>query len=189
MSGDMIKIGFGLVEHSEQAPVTTRGLIEELFPYIYVASKRMSTRAISEWLEKENNVQIGHNTIAIALRKSSEHFERIVDNIYPAANTLEVHCSYDPNITNSSKLSFLFNEEHFAQITKDMTVDLGQGINPGTILHAIQKIRDEWFALPQEVRDRCENIFITRDTEHYDESRKAEFEKMLKEKISESSTH
>ena len=188
MSVDTRKIGADLVEHIDKKPFLARGMIDELFPYIYVASKRMSSRAISEWLEKEHNVQISHNTIAIALRNSSEHFEQIVGNVYPAANTLEVHCNYDPNITNSSKLSFLFNEEHFTNITRNMTVDIGGSINIGTILHAVQKIRDEWFTIPKEVRDRCENIFITRDTEHYDESRKAEFERMVKERIGESAT-
>lgn len=188
MSGDMKKVGAGLVEHAGKSPVTARGALEDLFPFIYLASKRMSTRAISEWLEKENNVRISHNTIAIALRNSSEHFEQIVENVYSAANTLEIHCNYDANIIDSSKLSFLFHEERFEHITRNMTVDIGGSINIGTILHAVQKIRDEWFSLPKEVREQCENIFIDRDTQNYDERRKAEFEKIVKEKISESST-
>ncbi len=188
MSGNMNKIGAGLVEHAECTPITSRGIIEELFPYIYVASKRMSTRAISEWLEKEQNVQLSHVSIARALKDSSVHFERIMDNIYAAADTLEIHCNYDGNVTNSSKLAFLFDEEYFEQIIGNMAVDIGKDINIGAILHAIQKIKEEWFALPKTVRDRCENICITRDAQRYDESRKAEFEKMVKERISKSST-
>lgn len=188
MSGNMNKIGNNLIQHAEKTKVTARGLAEELFPYIYVASKRMSTRAISEWLEKEHNVQISFVTIAKMLRKSPALFDKIVDEVYAAADTLEIHCNYDDKIANSSKLTFLFNEEYFEQITTDMTVELGKDINIGTILYAIQKLKDEWFALPQEVRDQCENLFITRDTQRYDESRKAEIKRILKDKINESST-
>ena len=188
MSVNMNKIGDGLIQHAELTPVTARGLAEELFPYIYVASKRMSTRAISEWLEKEHNVQISHVTVSKVLKNSAENFGRIVDRVYPAADTLEIHCNYDANIHTSSKLAFLFDEKYFEQITQNMTLDIGSDINFGTVLYAIQKIKEEWFALPKEVRDRCENNFIIRDTQRYDKNRKAEFEKMLKDKISENTS-
>ncbi len=187
MSGDMKKVGAGLVEHVAEMPVTARGLAEELFPYIYVASKRMSTRAISEWLEKEHNVQISFVTIAKTLRNSPALFEKIVDGVFAAADTLEIHCNHDSNITNSSKLAFLFNEQYFEEITGKIEVGLGEGINIGSILYAIQKINEDWFALPKEVRDRCENIFIIRDAQRYDEERKADFEKTLEDETSEPS--
>lgn len=172
---DFKNIGSGLMKHAEKTPVSARGIIEELFPYIYVASKRMSTRAISEWLEKEHNVQLSHVTISKALKNSEEHFERIVDQIYEAAETFEIYCNYDSKICCTSKLNFLFSEGRFNQIQNDMVINLGRSMNAGAVMHVVQKIEKEWFVLPLEVREQCEPIIIRRNTKQYDTEKKAEF--------------
>jgi hypothetical protein len=84
--------GRRLVIHAEQIGTTARGLVTELFPYIYAASKRMSTRAISDFLQKEQNVKISPATIARALREPQKHIEAFAETVEPhARNLAEAH--------------------------------------------------------------------------------------------------
>ena len=54
MKDIMNQVRQALVEHAKQADFSAqRGLIDELFPAIFQASKRMSLRAISRWLRDE----------------------------------------------------------------------------------------------------------------------------------------
>jgi hypothetical protein len=43
-------MGERLVQCAQEQEISARGRISELFPYIYQASKRMNTRAISSFL-------------------------------------------------------------------------------------------------------------------------------------------
>jgi hypothetical protein len=84
--------GRRLVDHAESIGTTARGLVTDLFPYIYAASKRMSTRAISSFLQKDHNVQISPATIARALRDPQKHVEVFAETVEPHARILaEVH--------------------------------------------------------------------------------------------------
>jgi hypothetical protein len=57
-----------LAGHSKSAEFTaTRGLVIELFPFIYEASERMSARAISRFLAEEQNIKLSQVTITRAL--------------------------------------------------------------------------------------------------------------------------
>jgi hypothetical protein len=64
----LIDVGQKLVGHSKSAEFTAnRGLVVELFPFIFEASERMSARAIGRFLEEDQNIRLSAVTITKAL--------------------------------------------------------------------------------------------------------------------------
>ena len=61
-----------------------RGTLDELFPYVYVASKRMSLRAIGRWLKAEKMISISPTSLARAMRLADQYWKRILEEIDPA---------------------------------------------------------------------------------------------------------
>ena len=88
MPENIKEIGKSLLGHAENAQTTARGLVTELFPFIYPASKRMSTRAISAFLLEKHQVKISAATVAKALRESDRHVEAFLETIQPAARVV-----------------------------------------------------------------------------------------------------
>lgn len=88
MPENIKEIGKSLLGHAVNVQTTARGLVTELFPFIYPASKRMSTRAISAFLLEKHQVKISAATIAKALRESDRHVEAFLETIQPAARTV-----------------------------------------------------------------------------------------------------
>ena len=71
MVNKIVNIGEELVGHAKQADTSRRGLADELFPYIWIASKQMSTRAISAWLQEKQNIKLSAATIAKVVRSQT----------------------------------------------------------------------------------------------------------------------
>ena len=83
---EIAAIGAELVMCAEETEFSAqRGLVDELFPYIYRASKRMSTRAISRWLQESKNIKLSAATIAKALREADRYWIAFFDEVEPAA--------------------------------------------------------------------------------------------------------
>src|SRR5262245_26467539 len=81
-------LGSQLVEDSATEEFSARGAIHELFPFVFEASARMSSRAISRWFA-ENGVKISAVTIAKALRNPKPYWEELFEAIEPAARIFE----------------------------------------------------------------------------------------------------
>jgi hypothetical protein len=76
------KIGNSLVEHARNDALTERrGVVEELFPFIVQASKKMSARAISRFLEENHDVKVSYVTIGRALRNPKKYWNLYFDSI------------------------------------------------------------------------------------------------------------
>lgn len=87
-SPSLVGIGEKLVGHSKSAEFTAnRGLVIELFPFIHEASERMSARAISRFLEEEQNIKLGYVTITKALNDPQKSWLSFFALIEPAAVT------------------------------------------------------------------------------------------------------
>jgi hypothetical protein len=85
----LIDIGQKLVGHSKAADFTAnRGLVTELFPFIFEASERMSTRAISRFFEEEQDIKLSYVTIGKALNDPKQSWLSYFDSIEPAAITI-----------------------------------------------------------------------------------------------------
>ena len=83
-------IGRQLVEHAEHVETSgaRRGTVEELFPFIFEASKRMSLRAISRWLAAEQKIRLSPQAIAKAMRDPGKYWVRALEDIEPSVRTV-----------------------------------------------------------------------------------------------------
>jgi hypothetical protein len=147
---DISEIGASLVAHSQEQEMSGRGLVSSLFPYIYMASKRMSTRAISAFLQGEHGVRLSAVTIAKALREPEKHAQGILERVEPAARTVAAALDVSPES--------LLEDPNCFEAMKDKP----PGIWPGTreeIAEALAEydaardcLETEWFALPSDLR-------------------------------------
>src|SRR5450631_3766674 len=80
-------VGAKLLAHSKSAEFSARrGLVVELFPFIVGAAERMSARAISQFLEKEQGVKLSGVTINKALNDPAKNWNLFFDLIEPSAH-------------------------------------------------------------------------------------------------------
>lgn len=79
------QIGAELVEASKRHTEESLPLSTKLFPYIYVASRRMSLRTISRWLQETHGVALSAAAISRALNSRELHLARLADSIAPPA--------------------------------------------------------------------------------------------------------
>jgi hypothetical protein len=85
----LVDVGHKLVGHSKAAEFTAgRGLVIELFPFIFEASERMSARAISRFLEDEQNIKLSYVTIMKALNDPKKSWLSFFQNIEPSATVI-----------------------------------------------------------------------------------------------------
>lgn len=85
---DIREIGSELRRYAEEEAEFSaqRGCIDDLFPYIWSASKRMSTRAISRWLKAAHNIKLSAATIAKSLRETDESWNKFFERVEPSAD-------------------------------------------------------------------------------------------------------
>jgi hypothetical protein len=82
----LIDVGQQLVGHSKSAEFTAnRGLVVDLFPFIFEASERMSARAISRFLMEEQNIRLSAVTITKALNDPKKSWVSFFESIEPSA--------------------------------------------------------------------------------------------------------
>ena len=154
MQDDWSQIGDGLVEYARNEAEFTaqRSVIDELFPYIYVASRRMSLRAISRWLLEAQGIKLSVVAIARAMRNIEEHWRELVEAVEPAAR--------------------VFGQAHGVE-AKDVLLDEGRFFDMETMQPmlsgdddtvrreyleysaATATLRHRWFEYPEEVRTEC----------------------------------
>jgi hypothetical protein len=95
-------IGLKLVGHSRATEFSAnRGLVIELFPFIFEASQRMSARAISRFLLEEQGVKLSGVTITKAINDPQKSWNAFFDAIEPSARVIA-------NWWKSESLEFLF---------------------------------------------------------------------------------
>jgi len=98
----LIDVGQKLVGHSKSAEFTAnRGLVIELFPFIYEASERMSARAISRFLMEEQKIKLSAVTITGALNEPKKSWVSFFASVEPEAIVLAKR-------TKSKSFNYLF---------------------------------------------------------------------------------
>ena len=150
-SRELSEVGCDLKRYAEtEAEFSARGVVDELFPYIYMASKRMSTRAISRWLKDTHKIKLSPVTIAKALREPDEHWETFFEKIEPSARIFgDAHSVY--------MADFLMNHELFSGLKlsgKNLTLSGEEGYDE--YQRAAEIIERDWFkALDEGMREEC----------------------------------
>ena len=162
----IIHIGEELVGHAQEAETSRRGLADELFPYIWVASKKMSTRAISRWLEEKQGLQLSAATIAKTLRESNQKMQAWVQEI--REKEIEFYSMIESIICHPSAPTALFDHDEFEKRALERNNYLSAQISNSRggyahLLELYNAINEEWFALPAEFRDECKK-YIDKQT-------------------------
>jgi hypothetical protein len=142
------KIGKELMEHAKSEGITARGAMQDLFPYIYAVSDRMSTRKISEWLEQKHGLKISFATIARALQKSDAYIEETASRYYGQAAALDFYIPKDQEFSGLDVLASrsLCNVLRLEEPLQD-TIGMAKSILDG--------LEESWFELPEKYRDAC----------------------------------
>jgi hypothetical protein len=149
------EIGLELVGHARATVFSAnRGLVIELFPFIFEASQRMSARAISRFLLEEQGVKLSAVTITKALNDPQKSWNAFFDTIEPSARVIA-------NWHRSESLSFLFTDRIAYERSTDRAI--GKFVNPigrlaakllvkGDVLSADKILRGKWFCINKETR-------------------------------------
>jgi hypothetical protein len=98
------QIGAELVETSKTGIEDSLPLSTKLFPYIYIASRRMSLRTISKWLQDNHGVSLSAAAISRAVNSSEMHLERLAETISAPARYVATAYGHNP-------MNLLFREE------------------------------------------------------------------------------
>ncbi len=166
MQDGMKEIGQSLVEHANVTAEFSaqRGLTEELFPYIYQASRRMSTRAISAYLQDAHKVKLSAVTIAKALREADKHWCALYDSIEPSASIVAEACE----LGGAYSVLELSKDEFEAVCSQPPVLAAVDGKHAGEKFfgykRAAEELREEWFSLDEEIRQTClSSIPLARD--------------------------
>lgn len=81
------RVASSLLEESKKK-FTPKDILSDLFPFIYTASKRMSGREISEFLEKDHGINISQPTIARALKEPEKYVDQYANKIAISTNNV-----------------------------------------------------------------------------------------------------
>jgi len=85
----LVDVGQKLVGHSKSAEFSAnRGLVVELFPFIFEASERMSARAISRFLQEGQNIRLSAVTITKALNDPKKSWISFFETVEPSARII-----------------------------------------------------------------------------------------------------
>lgn len=137
------EIGKGLLKHAKTEGLTVRGALEDLFPYIYEVSNRMSTRKVSDWLKNEHDITISYGAIAKALQKSEVYIQQTASKFYGDAIALDFYIPKAQPFTGLDVLGSrsLCNVLRIEERLDDMGI--------------LTYLENVWFSLPEKYRDAC----------------------------------
>lgn len=153
---NLTAIGQTLVEHSHKVKLEEkRGVVIELFPFIFEASSRMSARAISRFLKEKHGVQLSAVTVSKALSDLKKSWNQYFDVIEPFADVFAQGSYYTP------QLEFLFDDEKFNRMFDAFPVRAYKGhwldlkaLCRITVAdaQAANILRDKWVSISMETR-------------------------------------
>jgi hypothetical protein len=146
----LIDVGQKLVGHSKSAEFTAnRGLVFELFPFIFEASERMSARAICRFLMEEQNIRLSAVTITKALKDPKKSWLSFFEGIESAAIVIARH-------SKSASFNYLYlsktDYENRTSLNKE-------GMITGMVARGVRALtRPEWVAADKVIRERWFSI-------------------------------
>jgi hypothetical protein len=148
---DLAGVGPKLLAHSKSAEFTARrGLVVELFPFIFGASERMNAKAISAFLEKEQGIKLSAVTINKALKDPAKNWNLFFDQIEPAARIIAKG-------ETAPMKDFLFREKYFwKQVKHPIIKAAAKMLLSEDVSRAIGILRSKWYVIDLEVRVKAQ---------------------------------
>jgi hypothetical protein len=145
-------VGESLLEYAGRSDFSGRGMVTELFPYIFVAAKRLSTRAISDYLRENHHVKLSAASVAKALRESEKHVRGLADKFEPAARTVaNAHDATAITILEMRDLSaFEASTREVPRVSSGADEDVEDQLLEYDRAKSV--IADEWYSLDPVVR-------------------------------------
>jgi hypothetical protein len=149
------QIGADLVEASRRHTEESLPLSTKLFPYIYVASRRMSLRTISRWLQEKHGVSLSAAAISRALNSQNLHLERLAESIAPPALYVATAYGFSPH-------DLLYREVTKNCSELQLLADHTQPDNENDIERwdEMQTVAGVWLPIPHEVQLLLEPYLI-----------------------------
>jgi hypothetical protein len=146
-SVSIIAIGQNLIEHSKSSDLgRKRGLVVELFPFIFGAHERMSARAVSRFLNVKHGVKLSAVTVTKALNDPKKYWNQFFDTIEPHVEAYE-------NWEKSAKREeFLFDDEGFKEIHYPGRDFVRKRLLKFEFAQAIDALREKWFSIDYATR-------------------------------------
>jgi hypothetical protein len=153
------EVGLELLHSSKNGEFSARGVLPALFPYIHSASKRMSTRAISRWLQESQGIKLSAVSIAKALRNPEKYWEAFADQIEPVARSVG-------QASGVAMESFLFDEDVFRHAVEEKKDGLVLDATDEDLREALLEheanldfLRSHWWAVEESAREGCRRYF------------------------------
>jgi hypothetical protein len=140
-------IGQTLMEHSKTADLDgKRGLVVELYPFIFGVKERLSARAISRFLNEKHDVKLSAVTITKALNDPKKYWNQFFDTIEPAVVTYE---NFEPS---EKREIFLYDDKGFKAVQFPGREILRKQLLKFEIAQSIDLLREKWFSIDFETR-------------------------------------
>ena len=139
--------GQKLLAHSKSAEFTAnRGLVMELFPFILGAADRMSAKAISEFLEKEQEIKLSSVTINKALKDPAKSWNVFFDQIEPYARIMA-------RADRVPMKEVLFTEKYLLKPFQNPVLKAAVKSFVGSeVSQAASILRAKWYVIDWEIR-------------------------------------
>lgn len=139
--------GQRLLAHSKSAEFTAkRGLVVELFPFLFGAAQRMSARAISRFLQKEQGIKLSSVTINKALKDPAKNWNLYFDMVEPAARVWAREAKKPMG-------DFLFEEKVLLKPFENRLLRAAaRAMTPEQVRGAARTLRSRWDSLDLEIR-------------------------------------
>jgi len=185
MAKKIMNIGEELMNHSKDTEISRHGLADELFPYIWIAAKTMSTRAISAWFKEKQNLQLSPATVSKVLRETDERMRNLF--LKMREKEIEFYTMIESIYCYPAAQTALFDHDEFEKRAVERNNYLSAQISNSRggyahLLELYNTINDEWFALPVEFRDECKKYVEGKDLEGSPASAEAPAEQKQKKK-------
>ena len=155
-------IGLKLVGHAKATKFSAnRGLVLELFPFIFEASQRMSARAISRFLLEDQGVKLSAVTITKALNDPKKSWNAFFDAIEPSARAIA-------NWGKGETLEFLFKSRGKYEQGIDRAIGnpiarfAAKLLLKGDVVGADKVLREKWFCINIETREKAKPYLESR---------------------------
>jgi hypothetical protein len=151
-------VGSDLVSHANEFGSPNRlPLITQLFPFLFLASRRMTTREMSDWLSKEKGVSLSAPMITKGLKRPDLHLKRIVEHVQPlAAFVCAVH--------ERDVDGLLFGDDPYKRCSElqafaDEIWGAPDEATTDSVREAVSSLIESWAPIPDEVKIMTRRFF------------------------------
>ena|ERR1039457_567265 len=141
-------IGQNLWEHSKSFGFeANRGLVIELFPFLFGAFENMSARAISRALKEKQGVKLSAVTITKALNDPKKSWNQFFD-------TIESHVAVYEKSEKRKREDFLYDDKRFKVLLPELPgrETLRKYLWEFEVRQAIDVLREKWFSIDLAIR-------------------------------------